>query len=889
MINSENMLPDKNLNGVEDPEILEKKEDAKKRYVTQENDSKKVIHFDFEAYRKGLASELRDESDHDKRKELLEEIKTADNYPAARDAAIFKHNLFAKTKGLATPEKIDVLTSLVCDKANPDEKAEVMLNSLSEIIFELSQSDNESRQQELDVYLERSLEKRLRLIENIDFYLQYQDKLDRKLRDHQLRALIKIKDFIEKGYLKGFVAHPTGAGKTMLFTSLIRATEARTLIVVPSIPLVRQTLKELQKNLPSKKLTYMSSTKEKDIRGKKEEIDAEKGTHGDIVVTTYQSLRLDNEKIREDSFDLVVTDEAHNSYTSRTQHALRHFPSAIKLAFTATPDYYYTEQKPGFEEASVEGTKLYRNPEKSAIRYYPHEIDRISLKEAIESHMLTDLCAAIVRINIDLDQAKTGNTSHGMDFNEASLGEIFEKHWETLSDQVIKSFLDGIPSEDGKAENTLRFNDKQIFTVCSTKEQARKLAKKFIDNGISAACITGDTSDEVRNKLFQQYQDKEIQVLTSVYVLKEGWDAPEAEVCLMLRPTLSRTFYEQVIGRVLRLDSNNPDKVALVVDFLGKYTKMAPLTTPGMFGIEEFYNGQLIVPKKKEKQAEEKNHLQDSIGSETPYKVSTTLQRIEKVDQVTKISDDLVMSGGLFFASRSFIENKFYIRPDSLGRLLENKIVSSVKVSNTTFINAEEIIDNYLDYGSLAMNNKGYMSLKSISEQTRIQKSYLEAIAADAKNDIGRYEEAVGTNKVWLFETKPLWEAVKKKLTANLKNISEIKNDSIEQKVVEKLAKRKEEREQRDKSLVLTDHDLAKLNFTSPPDILRVLKHIANVGKYNGVKNLLEMIHVRNPLLEESEIYLEQIINRSDFRRKDIFISKECQRILDDMKKRAPR
>ena len=49
-------------------------------------------------------------------------------------------------------------------------------------------------------------------------------------------------------------------------------------------------------------------------------------------------------------------------------------------------------------------------------------------------------------------------------------------------------------------------------------------------------------------------------------LLTEGWDEPAVDCIVMLRPTKSRSLYQQVIGRGLRLAPNKED--CLILDFL---------------------------------------------------------------------------------------------------------------------------------------------------------------------------------------------------------------------------------------------------------------------------------------------------------------------------------
>lgn len=112
---------------------------------------------------------------------------------------------------------------------------------------------------------------------------------------------------------------------------------------------------------------------------------------------------------------------------------------------------------------------------------------------------------------------------------------------------------------------------------------ADELARAIAAMGVPSACITGHTPAHERNRILRAYSRNEIRLLTSVMVLREGWDAPNAEVCLMLRPTKSRVLYVQTVGRVLRPSIDGRDKVALVLDGHFMDTTYEPLSAPVLF------------------------------------------------------------------------------------------------------------------------------------------------------------------------------------------------------------------------------------------------------------------------------------------------------------------
>lgn len=80
--------------------------------------------------------------------------------------------------------------------------------------------------------------------------------------------------------------------------------------------------------------------------------------------------------------------------------------------------------------------------------------------------------------------------------------------------------------------------------------------------------ISGETTN--KKELVAKFKSGEIQVLCNADILITGFDEPKASACLNLRPTRSRVVAEQRGGRVLRLNEDDAEKHAYVIDFIDK-------------------------------------------------------------------------------------------------------------------------------------------------------------------------------------------------------------------------------------------------------------------------------------------------------------------------------
>jgi len=77
--------------------------------------------------------------------------------------------------------------------------------------------------------------------------------------------------------------------------------------------------------------------------------------------------------------------------------------------------------------------------------------------------------------------------------------------------------------------------------------------------------IYGDTPDDERAGLIEQFRKGELRYLVNVNVLTTGFDAPNVDCVCLLRATVSAGLYYQMVGRGFRL---SPNKInCLVLDF----------------------------------------------------------------------------------------------------------------------------------------------------------------------------------------------------------------------------------------------------------------------------------------------------------------------------------
>ena len=107
---------------------------------------------------------------------------------------------------------------------------------------------------------------------------------------------------------------------------------------------------------------------------------------------------------------------------------------------------------------------------------------------------------------------------------------------------------------------------KRGIAFATTIRHSKHIAEDFNANGVPARHIDGEMKTEERDEAIELFRKDKIKILTSCNIISEGFDVPEMEVAILLRPTQSLSLYLQQVGRALRYV---PDKKALILDHAG--------------------------------------------------------------------------------------------------------------------------------------------------------------------------------------------------------------------------------------------------------------------------------------------------------------------------------
>ncbi len=355
-----------------------------------------------------------------------------------------------------------------------------------------------------------------------------------KLREPQERALEVVssdRQALERGL--GLFRMATGVGKTQLAQEFIRQFGVRSIFLVPSIPILKQTVRRFEQAFGPKNVKAFGG-------GKK--------NLGYVTVATYQSVFKADAKDFE-PIDLVVADECHHvaadTFFDVLQNKLKN--AVHRYGLTA------------FEERADNATLLIE----SAVGPVAFQYDA---PEAIRDGYLakpTFVIFDVWRTRGRWTKYKIQRGKRIVDRVETSReydGDndlVAYRNW-ILGNDILNAHVAGLTqafASDGKS----------VLILVDEKEHGDRLQSLLPDAGYAV----GGSADNER--LLREFNARNLKVLVGTSTLGEGADTIPVDILINLQGGASYSRTLQADGRALR---NDPDEdgvprkpTTLIIDF----------------------------------------------------------------------------------------------------------------------------------------------------------------------------------------------------------------------------------------------------------------------------------------------------------------------------------
>lgn len=341
-----------------------------------------------------------------------------------------------------------------------------------------------------------------------------------QLRPYQREAITAVTAAEIAGCRRPLIVLPTGAGKTVVFSHLIRerAHLGRALVLAHREELIQQAYDKIRTVAPDLAVGIVMA-------------DRDEHPERDVIVASVQTLaRERRRKPLIGTISTIVVDEAHHAAAKSYRDVLRDLGSyepdgPLTVGVTATAG-----RRDRVALGSVWEDIAYQR----------------GILAMIADDYLCDVRALQVNAQIDYSAVK----SYRGDFSDGSLGTAME---------------DGDAIEAAACAYVKYAKERPGIAFTPTIATAKLLAEMLCHKGIRAAHVSGETPRDERRRILADLHEGRLQVVCNAMVLTEGFDEPRISCILMARPTRSETLFTQMAGRGLRLHPGKTDCLLLTM------------------------------------------------------------------------------------------------------------------------------------------------------------------------------------------------------------------------------------------------------------------------------------------------------------------------------------
>nr|DAJ12956.1 MAG TPA: DNA helicase [Podoviridae sp. ctK5Q1] len=369
-----------------------------------------------------------------------------------------------------------------------------------------------------------------------------------KLRPYQEEAKNAALWHISHREKPGIVVAATGAGKSLIIAAICHELNDNIIVLQPNRELVLQNYEKFTSYAPELEAgIYSASAGAKDIRK--------------VTFATIGSIYKKPELFRH--FNYAILDECHGLNPKQLGSTmlgkfLKGAEIGNVIGLTATP--YRVETVYTWENGQLNGSaglKMLNRIGKNS--FFGNICYKIEHKELEQMGYLVPI--KYYQDNVSWDDLKANST--GANFTDESQ-KVFGGRIITRAIQAIQY-----------AEK----HHKRCLVFCQTVGQAETIQEHLADMGITVGLVTAKTPDEERKQLVADFKSGKLKTMLNMGVFTTGFDVPELDCIVMSRATMSLALWYQMIGRGVRLDPSDPNKVLHVYDIANVTEKLGRVET----------------------------------------------------------------------------------------------------------------------------------------------------------------------------------------------------------------------------------------------------------------------------------------------------------------------
>lgn len=363
----------------------------------------------------------------------------------------------------------------------------------------------------------------------------------KQLRPYQIDAINATVESINNGMFHNIIALPTGTGKSLVIAEFIRL------------------LTEWYDNPQVLVLTHRKELIEQNVATLKERINrpigilnAGLGLYNYFAITFASIQSIYNRDLKR--ADYVFIDECHlvnkngKMYKKVLDTLLQLNPKVKIVGLTATP--WRTK------DGSLLNDTLWDN-----ISY--NGIGRFQFLNFIKEGYLCNLITLKPDDKIDVTGVSIGTDG---DYRLNELNAAVNK--QNLTNTIIGNVISYVHTKGIK---------KLLVFACGL-EHANEIKNCFNSYGIYSQVIDGALDQNLRALYIKEFKAGKLKALINFNVLTTGFDVPDIDCIVCMRPTKSSNLWVQMVGRGSRPFENKTH--CLVLDYTDNIMELGPINDP---------------------------------------------------------------------------------------------------------------------------------------------------------------------------------------------------------------------------------------------------------------------------------------------------------------------
>jgi superfamily II DNA or RNA helicase len=362
-----------------------------------------------------------------------------------------------------------------------------------------------------------------------------------KLRPYQQELKDKVYAAWASGARNVLLVLPTGGGKTVILSEIIKEHSGASSTVAHRQELVTQISVALARDDVRHRIIGPKSVVKLAVNNHMVEVGRsfyDPATQ--CAVAGVDTLVRRGEELARwlPNVTLWDIDEAHHVLIgNKWGTAVGMFPNAKGLGVTATPI-----------RADSKGLGRHADGVFDAMVVGP------TMRELINMGYLTDYRVFAPPSDLELGDVKISKVTG--DYNPDGLRKAVRKSH--IIGDVVKHYMRIAPGKLG-------------ITFATDVATATDIAAQFNASGVPAEVVSAKTPDAERIAVLRRFKNRELLQLVNVDLFGEGFDLPAIEVVSMARPTQSYSLYAQQFGRALRIMDGKTE--ALIIDHVGNVVR----------------------------------------------------------------------------------------------------------------------------------------------------------------------------------------------------------------------------------------------------------------------------------------------------------------------------